>query len=141
MVAKSFYVLVDDIELSEPGALTWNFHAAKGAGIEAEPTARITNESVTLEIIPFGDIAMDVAKLDDHVLPRLQWDAQDKTRVARVGWLLWTRKEGEEPAAPSAAFKDGDVLVTHDGRTWRLPVVQCRAPLRSPMLLISNAST
>lgn len=135
MIDKSFYVLIDDVQLAEPGTLTWNFHAREEARIECGDGARIVNAGAQVTIIPFGDLELECGTFDDHVLPRLQWEGAVKVAEARVGWLLWPERAGEGAEPPTASLTDEGALVTSHGREWSLPVVQRRASYRSALRL------
>jgi hypothetical protein len=135
MIAGEFWVLVDEVELAGPGALTWNFHAVKEATLEPGSPARIANGGAELRLQPFGGPALVCRRADDHVLPRLQWDAAEPATGATVGWLLLVRRRGGEFPEVTAEFRDGRVLVTSGSRRWTLPVASRRAAWRSDIML------
>lgn len=140
MIGKSFYVLIDDVELTEPATLTWNFHAKQEAQIECGAPARIANEGAQVTFVPFGDLALKCSTFDDHVLPRLQWHSAQTAMAARVGWVLWIERAGGEAAPPAGQFTEAGALVEHDGQTWSLPVVQRRTSYRSALTLAPDFS-
>ena len=135
LIEKSFYVLIDDVELSEPGTLTWNFHATKEAEIVCGDPVRITNEGAQLTLVSFGELGLESGAHDDHVLPRVQWESTQEVAGARVGWLLWVERAGGEAAPPSGAFVGERALIQSGGKEWALPIVTRRASYRSALTL------
>jgi hypothetical protein len=135
MIAHQFYVIVDEVETAEPSAVTWNFHGAKEASLEAGAAGRIANGDAELLLQPFGGAPMACRRADDHVLPRLQWDTTGQVTRTTTGWLLLIRRKGQEFPKVTAEFRDGQVLVTRGTRRWTLPVVSRRANWRSDMML------
>ncbi|MBA3709309.1 MAG: heparinase II/III family protein [Planctomycetes bacterium] len=133
LIAKRVVVLIDDIELSGPRDLCWNFHGKESAEVAASPSPTITCDGVRLRIIPFG-LPLAVATASDHVLTRLRFDARSVARAC-VGWLLPIDRVGVDPLAVSAGFVDDHAQVQTLGRTWRLPVIVRRSSFRSDLML------
>jgi hypothetical protein len=135
-INKRYYVVFDDIELTAPGIVTWNFHSAKEAKITAEKSCSIVNGKAELKIQPHSGADLVVSHLEDHVLPRLQWETKEKVSAARVVWLLLPQRAGEGGAPPTVDLHDDFMLITEEkGKQWRLPIVRCRAQ-KSSMTLI-----
>ena len=137
-VDKRFYVLLDDIELTAPGAITWNFHGSKGAEMTANEPATIASGPARLRIIPQSTAELACSRRDDHVLPRLQWDTVADVRAARVVWLLLPERAGATSAPPSVELHQGFMVVSAGKEEWRLPIVRRRVPHRSSMTLIRD---
>ena len=136
MIGKSFYVLLDDIELKEPARLTWHFHTPEEAEIEIRDNPVIVNAGAQLRIVPFGVSDLRAQRLDDHVLPRIQFDTPRPVTSARAGWLLWPQRVD---AAPPVVALDGDnIHIRHESRARRLPIVRRRASCRSALNVIPD---
>ncbi|KPJ52677.1 MAG: hypothetical protein AMS16_06065 [Planctomycetes bacterium DG_58] len=135
-VDKRFYVLLDDIGLTVPGTITWNFHGPKGAEMSAKEPATITNGPGRLRILPQGKTRLACTRRDDHVLPRLQWDTVNEVKSVRVAWLLLAERVDAAAAPPSVELYDEFMLLSDRKKTWRLPIVRRRVPYTSSMTLI-----
>jgi len=135
MIAKEFYVLVDEVDLASPAILTWNFHAVKEATIAPGSPARIANGGAELLLRPFGGPRLTCRRADDHILPRVQWDTAELVTRADVGWLLLIAQRGQAMPQVAAELRDGHVLVTRGSQRWTLPVVSRRANWRSDIML------
>ena len=137
-IDKRFYVLFDDIELTVPGRVTWNFHGPKGADIAAENPAAITNHPARLRIVPHGTVELSCSRRDDHVLPRLEWDTAADVKAARVAWVLVPERADAPSALPAVELHEDFMTVSDGGKNWRLPIVRRRVPHRSSMTLIRD---
>jgi hypothetical protein len=138
-VQKRFYIIFDDIELTSPGAITWNFHGPKEARLAASEPATIANGPARLSIMPHSTVEIACRKLDDHVLPRLQWDTAGKVQAARVAWVLVPERSGDEASAmPTVELKQDFLRITDGKDEWRLPIVRRRAGAKSSMTLIRD---
>ena len=138
MINRAFYVLLDDIELSAPASLTWNFHAPKSAHIQSGETTRISNQGAQLDLIPFGDLALRSDTRDDHVLPRIQWDTAESVSEARAGWLLWAQCAGQDTPPPDAQLREHSIVVRYEAGEWVLPIIRRRTPYRSPLNIVPD---
>ena len=141
MIERRILLLVDDVELTERAALTWNFHATDDARIKVDDSVRITNGNAQLDVIPLGEIELRAEQADDHVLPRVQWDTREPVREARVAWLLWIQRKDENLPAPQVALESDQVVVREGERTWSLPVIRRRTSFRSAMNLPPDLAT
>ena len=135
LVAKQFYVLVDDVELVEPALLTWNFHAVQHASLEAGTSARIRNGEVELTIQPFGSGRLVSRTALEHVLPRVQFDTAAPVPRLRAGWLLPVGRVGAARADVTAEMDASEVRIRSGAQRWTLPVISRRASFRSDIML------
>ncbi|MFB3891780.1 MAG: heparinase II/III family protein [Phycisphaerae bacterium] len=138
-VDKRFYVMLDDIELTSPGTVTWSFHGPKEGKLAASQPATITNGQARLRMIPQTTAGIICRKLDDHVLPRLQWDTAGKVDSARVAWLLLPERTGNAAPTPTVELKQDSMIVSDGTKKWTLPIVRRRAPFKSSMTLIRDS--
>jgi hypothetical protein len=141
LVAKRMVVLVDEVELSSPGTLTWNFHGAKESTLSPGEPARIVNGEATLLLQPFGATPLTCRCAGDHVLPRLQWDTHGNVASVTVGWLLLPHRRGASAPDVTAAMDGHSVLVQAGSQSWILPIVSRRATCRSDIMLPFTRST
>jgi hypothetical protein len=137
-VDKRFYVLLDDIELTAPGVITWKFHGPKGSEMTADKPATIASGPAELRIIPQSTVEVACTRRDDHVLPRLQWDTVEEVKAARVAWLLLPERAGARSAPPSVELHQEFMVVSDGKKEWRLPIVRRRVPHKSSMTLIRD---
>ncbi len=133
-VGNKYFVVLDDIELTSPATLTWNFHALKDATLAASP-AMITHGQAQLQLLPQSSTALSCSVQSDHVLPRLQWQTTAPVAAARVAFLLVPQRIASPLKAPSLTI-NSDAMELNDGqRTYRLPIVAHRSPLNSSMTI------
>ena len=138
MIARRLFVIVDDVELTEPARLTWNFHAPKDAEIAVDGGARIVSGGAALRLTPFGPEALDARRADDHVLPRAEFNLDAPAGPTRVGWLLWPYRVGDEAEPPVASLEGDGLAVRWGDAAWRLAVVARRPGPWSAMTLIPD---
>ncbi|MCL2647129.1 MAG: heparinase II/III-family protein [Phycisphaerales bacterium] len=137
-IDKRFFVLLDDIELTEPAKLTWNFHGVKGATLTTDPIPTITNQTAKLEILPTTSILLTRSVQTTHVFPRIEWTTQSPTATARIAWLLLPSRTTDRVATPTLQLQPDAILVTDGPKQWHLPIVSRRVPLNSSMTLIQK---
>lgn len=136
LVAKSVFVLVDDVQLNAPGVLSWNFHVPEGAEIMvAGDEARVRNGGVDLRVIPFGDTAVKFEKKTDHRLARIEATSRQAVAQATVGWILAPTAVGVDLGAVTAELAEGRVRLRWGNRERVLPVVQRRVGFVSGVML------
>lgn len=136
---KAVFVLLDDVTLAQPEALTWNFHGpeeARWTCLEegGQPFARLVNGPVSLEIRPFGAPRLKVTAATDHLLPRVQFDTVEPVADCQAGWLLLIQCTGKTPVAAQAELGPQGIRLNAAGRAWHLPVVRRRVPIVSDLL-------
>jgi hypothetical protein len=136
-IDKRFYVLLDDIELATAAKLTWNFHGVKTATLSAQ-TQTITNDNAEVQILPTSTAKLTLTESTTHVLPRLQWDTEEKVTKARVAWLLLPSRTNSKPETPALELHEDTITITDNNKHWKLPIIPHRLPQKTSMTLLPN---
>ncbi|MCL2640580.1 MAG: heparinase II/III-family protein [Phycisphaerales bacterium] len=138
-VNKKFFIILDDIELTEPAKLTFNFHGPKAAKLATDSTPTITSESAKLEILPTTTIPLTHSIQTTHFLPRIEWTTATPTTTARIAWLLIPSRTPDKIIAPTIQLQPDAILITDGHTQHRLPIITTRKT-KSSMTLIRQVA-